>query len=56
MDFKNKTVAQIIGTLMGQVAAWFLSAVFIWWVGTSLRGISVFPSLSTWKSLPCAWL
>ena len=31
MDFKNKTVAQIIGTLIGQVAVWFLSAVFIWW-------------------------
>lgn len=31
MDFKNKTVAQVIGTLIGQVAVWFLSAVFIWW-------------------------
>ena len=31
MDFKNKSVGQIIGTILGQVAAWFLSAVFIWW-------------------------
>ena len=31
MDFKNKTVGQIIGTILGQVAVWFLSAVFIWW-------------------------
>ena len=31
MDFKNKSVGQIIGTIIGQVAVWFLSAVFIWW-------------------------
>ena len=31
MDFKNKSAGQIIGTILGQVAAWFLSAVFIWW-------------------------
>lgn len=31
MDFKNKSVGQIIGTILGQVAVWFLSAVFIWW-------------------------
>ena len=31
MDFKNKSVGQIIGTILGQVVVWFLSAVFIWW-------------------------
>ena len=31
MDFKNRTAAQIMGTLIGQVAVWFLSALFIWW-------------------------
>ena len=31
MDFKNKSAGQIIGTILGQVAGWFLSAVFIWW-------------------------
>ena len=31
MDFKNKSVGQIMGTILGQVAVWFLSAVFIWW-------------------------
>ena len=31
MDFKNKSVGQIIGTILGQIAVWFLSAVFIWW-------------------------
>ena len=43
MDFKNKSVGQIIGTILGQVAVWFLSAVFIWWGWNIFAGHFNFP-------------
>lgn len=31
MDFKKMTVAQALGTIVGKIAVWFISAAFIWW-------------------------
>lgn len=31
MDFKKMTVAQVFGTILGQVTKWFITAAFIWW-------------------------
>ena len=31
MDFKKMTAGQICGTIVGQVALWFITAAFIWW-------------------------
>lgn len=31
MDFKKMTVAQALGTIVGKIVVWFISAAFIWW-------------------------
>lgn len=31
MDFKKMTIAQVLGTIVGRIAVWFISAAFIWW-------------------------
>lgn len=31
MDSKKMTVAQALGTIVGKIAVWFISAAFIWW-------------------------
>ena len=31
MDFKKMTTAQALGTIVGKIAVWFISAAFIWW-------------------------
>lgn len=31
MDFKKMTTAQALGTIVGRIAVWFISATFIWW-------------------------
>ena len=31
MNFKKMNVAQVLGTMVGRVALWFVSAAFIWW-------------------------
>lgn len=31
MDFKKMTIAQVLGTIVGKIAVWFISAAFIWW-------------------------
>ena len=31
MDFKKMTIAQALGTIVGKIAVWFISAAFIWW-------------------------
>lgn len=31
MDFKNMTAAQVLGTVVGKIATWFITAAFIWW-------------------------
>lgn len=31
MDFKKMTAGQALGTIVGRVAVWFISAAFIWW-------------------------
>lgn len=31
MDFEKMTIAQALGTIVGKVAVWFISAAFIWW-------------------------
>ena len=31
MNFKKMTAGQVFGTIVGQVAQWFISAAFIWW-------------------------
>ena len=31
MDFKKMTIAQALGTIVGRIAGWFISAAFIWW-------------------------
>lgn len=31
MNFKEMTAGQICGTIVGQVALWFITAAFIWW-------------------------
>lgn len=31
MDFKKMTTAQALGTIVGRIAVWFISAAFIWW-------------------------
>lgn len=56
MDFKKMTAGQALGTIVGKVAVWFISAAFIWWAGMFLHGISICRSSDTWKSLPCGWL
>lgn len=30
MDFKNMTAAQVLGTVVGKIATWFITAAFIW--------------------------
>lgn len=31
MDFEKMTTAQVLGTIVGKIAVWFISAAFIWW-------------------------
>lgn len=31
MNFKGMNVGQVFGAMAGRVAAWFISAAFIWW-------------------------
>lgn len=31
MDFEKMTIAQALGTIVGRIAVWFISAAFIWW-------------------------
>lgn len=31
MDFKKMTTAQALGTIVGKIVVWFISAAFIWW-------------------------
>ena len=31
MDFEKMTIAQTLGTIVGRIAVWFISAAFIWW-------------------------
>lgn len=31
MDSKKMTAGQALGTIVGRVAVWFISAAFIWW-------------------------
>lgn len=31
MDSKKTTIAQALGTIVGKIAGWFISAAFIWW-------------------------
>ena len=31
MDFEKMTTAQALGTIVGKIAVWFISAAFIWW-------------------------
>ena len=31
MNFKGMNAGQVFGALAGRVAAWFISAAFIWW-------------------------
>lgn len=31
MDFEKMTTAQALGTIVGKIAMWFISAAFIWW-------------------------
>ena len=31
MNFKKMTAAQALGTIVGKIAVWFISAAFIWW-------------------------
>jgi hypothetical protein len=31
MDFKKTTTAQALGTIVGRIGVWFVSAAFIWW-------------------------
>lgn len=31
MDFEKMTTAQALGTIVGRIAVWFISAAFIWW-------------------------
>lgn len=31
MNFKEMTAAQILGTVVGKIATWFITAAFIWW-------------------------
>lgn len=31
MNFEKMTVAQALGTIVGKIAVWFISAAFIWW-------------------------
>lgn len=31
MDSKKMTAGQALGTIVGKVAGWFISAAFIWW-------------------------
>lgn len=31
MDLKGMTAGQMFGTICGQIAWWFITAVFIWW-------------------------
>ena len=31
MNFKNMTAVQVFGTIVGQIASWFITAAFIWW-------------------------
>ena len=31
MDFKKMTAGQALGTIVGKIAVWFISAAFIWW-------------------------
>lgn len=31
MDFKKMITAQVFGTMVGKIAAWLITAAFIWW-------------------------
>ena len=31
MNFEKMTTAQALGTIVGKLAVWFISAAFIWW-------------------------
>lgn len=31
MDSKKMTAGQALGTIVGKIAGWFISAAFIWW-------------------------
>ena len=31
MDFEKMTAGQALGTIVGKIAVWFISAAFIWW-------------------------
>lgn len=31
MDFEKMTAGQALGTIVGRIAVWFISAAFIWW-------------------------
>lgn len=31
MDSKEMTAGQALGTIVGKIAVWFISAAFIWW-------------------------
>lgn len=31
MDSEKMTIAQALGTIVGRIAVWFISAAFIWW-------------------------
>lgn len=31
MDSEKMTIAQTLGTIVGRIAVWFISAAFIWW-------------------------
>lgn len=31
MDFEKMTAGQVLGTIVGKIAVWFISAAFIWW-------------------------
>ena len=31
MNFKKMTAGQVFGTVIGEIATWFITAAFIWW-------------------------
>jgi hypothetical protein len=46
MDFKKMTTAQALGTIVGRIAVWFVSAAFIWWGLECFR--MAFQSAAVW--------
>lgn len=38
MNFKGMTTKQVLGTVVGRVALWLVSAAFIWWGWNTFAG------------------